>query len=123
MAHILLVEDDERLRSLASKVLGRDHVLSHAGTGPDAVRLALEDAPDLVLMDLTLPEFDGLEATRRIKAAAPGLPVVMVTAHAMSLDRERAAAAGCDAFLTKPYALAELVACVDGALRGGAAPA
>lgn len=117
MAHILLVEDDERLRALAAKVLGRSgHRLTFAVTGPEAVQLALDERPDLVLMDLSLPGFDGLEATRRVKAEAPALPVVMVTAHAMTGDEERARAAGCDGFLTKPYAIADLVACVESTL-------
>jgi len=116
MARILLVEDDERLRLLAVKVLVRHgHELTVAIDGAEAVRLADETDPELVLMDRTLPEMDGLEATRRIKLAHPSVRVVMLTAHAMVGDREQALAAGCDGFLTKPYALADLIECVGGA--------
>lgn len=121
MATVLLVEDDDRLRVLAVKVLGREgHHLLQAANGVEAVRMAAEARPDLVLMDLTLPVMDGIEATRQIKAAHPGTPVVMLTAHAMIGDRERSEAAGCDGFLAKPYAIADLVACVEGHLRARA---
>lgn len=117
MTRLLLVEDDDRLRMLATKVLGRHgYELTIAVDGAEAVRMAAEVMPDVVLMDRTLPELDGLEATRRIKQANPSTRVVMLTAHAMVGDRERAVAAGCDGFLAKPYAIADLVACVEQAL-------
>lgn len=123
MATVLLVEDDERLRVLAFKVLGRQgYRLLLAGDGVEAVRMAAEERPDLVLMDLTLPQMDGLEATRRIKQADPRTRVVMLTAHAMVGDRERAAEAGCDGFLSKPYAIGDLVACVEHHLGAKPAP-
>jgi CheY-like chemotaxis protein len=118
MAEILLVEDDPRLRTIAEKVLVRaGHHLTVAVDGQAAVEQALAEPHEIVLMDLSLPVMDGLEATRRIKAALPDLPVVAVTAHAMVGDRERALAAGCDGFLSKPYTIPELLECVSGAIR------
>ena len=114
MATILLVEDDERLRILATKVLGRlGHRLVEAADGAAGVQAAAAESPDLVLMDLTLPEMDGLEATRLIKRSRPHTRVVILTAHVMAGDRALAESAGCDGFLAKPYAIGDLVACVD----------
>jgi two-component system cell cycle response regulator DivK len=111
---ILLVEDDPDLRALAVKVLAsRGYSSIPAADGEEGVRIALEGAASLVLMDLDMPELDGLEATRRIKRARPGIPVVAVTGHAMSGDRDEAREAGCDAFLPKPYEIQQLVAIVD----------
>ena len=114
MARVLVVEDNPRLSTLALKVLGgHGHQVAQAGDGATGVELALATHPDLVLMDLSLPGIDGLEATRRIKQALPDLPVAALTAHAMANDRERALEAGCDAVITKPYAIGDLLACVD----------
>jgi CheY-like chemotaxis protein len=82
-----------------------------ARNGAEAIAVAREVTPELVLMDLMMPVLDGWEATRRLKAdpATAGIPIVAVTAQAMVGDRERALAAGCDDYLTKPFALAELI--------------
>jgi len=115
---VLLVEDDARLQTLGRKVLesqGYEVVL--AGDGRAAVELAGSARPDLVLMDVSLPEMDGLEATRRIKRTQPDLPIVALTAHAMERDRERTREAGCDGFLSKPYPIPELLATVSAYLR------
>jgi two-component system cell cycle response regulator DivK len=101
---VLLVEDVELNRDLVAQILDEDYELAHAPDGLEGVRLARAQLPDLILMDLSLPGIDGLEATRRIKAEAAtrDIPVLALTAHAMTGDRERALKAGCDDFLTKP---------------------
>jgi two-component system cell cycle response regulator DivK len=110
---VLLVEDDTRLQLLGRKVLERSgYAVAIAGDGAAAIEMAAGGRPDLILMDISLPGIDGLEATRIIKRAQPALPVVAVTAHAMAGDRERTLAAGCDGFLSKPYLVAALLAAV-----------
>jgi two-component system cell cycle response regulator DivK len=101
---VLLVEDVELNRDLVVQILDEAYELIVAADGLEGVRLARELRPRLVLMDISLPGIDGLEATRRIKGdpATAGIPVLALTAHAMTGDRERALAAGCDDFLTKP---------------------
>ncbi len=101
---VLLVEDIDFNRDLVAQILEDDYQVIEAVDGVEGVRLALEQHPDLILMDLSLPGIDGWEATRRIKGEARlrQVPVIALTAHAMAGDRERALAAGCDDFLTKP---------------------
>ena len=112
-ARILIVEDDEDFRTLAVKVLTkRGYDVTVAVTGSTGVERALADATDLVLMDLRLPELDGWEATRRIKATKPRLPIIACSANVMQADLDRAEAAGCDAFLAKPYQVADLITTV-----------
>jgi two-component system, cell cycle response regulator DivK len=112
MPTILLVEDNEMNRDMLTRRLSRRgfNVL-HAGDGAAAVTTTLGCRPDVVLMDLSLPEVDGLEATRRLKAdpAARAIPVIALTAHAMLNDRERALAAGCDDYDTKPIDFGRLL--------------
>ena len=120
---ILVVEDDAQLQVLASRVLTTyGYEPRIAADGKEAQRLAAEDPPpELVLMDLALPDYDGLEVTRWLKAANPRLVVIAVSAHAMASDRDRARAAGCDGFLTKPYQIDQLIEVVRHAL-GESAP-
>src|SRR5262245_46634546 len=101
---ILLVEDIDFNRDLVAQILEDDYQVIEAVDGVEGVRLAIQERPDLILMDLSLPGIDGWEATRRIKGEAGlrNVPVIALTAHAMAGDRERALAAGCDDFLTKP---------------------
>jgi CheY-like chemotaxis protein len=101
---ILIVEDVEFNRDLLMQILDEDYALVTADDGAAGVAKAAAERPDLVLMDLSLPVIDGWEATRRIKAdpATAGIPVIALTAHAMHGDEEKARAAGCDDFLTKP---------------------
>ncbi len=112
MAKILLVEDNELNRDMLSRRLARrgyDVVL--AADGQQGIDRATSDNPDLILMDLSLPVVDGWAATRQIKAG-PGtgsIPVIALTAHAMSGDRERALAAGCDDYDSKPVEIDRLV--------------
>jgi CheY-like chemotaxis protein len=112
MARILLVEDNEMNRDMLTRRLARRGFdVLHAANGLEGVAAAINCRPDLVLMDLSLPEVDGLEATRRIKAdpAAQAIPVIALTAHAMLNDRERSLAAGCDDYDTKPIDLTRLL--------------
>ncbi|RPH60687.1 MAG: response regulator [Burkholderiales bacterium] len=101
---ILIVEDIAFNRDLLAQLLENDHRLVFAEDGFAALERAAEDRPDLILMDLSLPRLDGWEATRRLKAdpALAHIPVIALSAHAMRGDDERARAAGCDDFLTKP---------------------
>ena len=113
-ARILIVEDDEDFRTLAEKVLTkRGYDVTVAASGSTGVERALADSTDIVLMDLRLPELDGWEATRRIKATKPRLPIVACSANVMQTDIDRAEAAGCDAFLAKPYQVADLLTTVS----------
>jgi two-component system, cell cycle response regulator DivK len=104
MPKILIVEDVEYNVDLLVQLLEDDYELVMAGDGAQGVELAEQERPDLILMDLSLPVMDGWEATRRIKAnaALAHIPIIGLSAHAMSGDAERALAAGCDDYLAKP---------------------
>jgi two-component system, cell cycle response regulator DivK len=101
---ILIVEDVALNRDLLVQLLEDDYRLVLAQDGQSALQKAMEAKPDLILMDLSLPKMDGWEATRRLKAdeALAGIPVIVLSAHAMQGDEERARSSGCDDFLTKP---------------------
>jgi two-component system, cell cycle response regulator DivK len=121
---ILLVEDNEMNRDMLSRRLSRrGYDVTIVGDGQTALDAVTESPPSLVLMDMSLPVMDGWEATRRLKAdpATRPIPVIALTAHAMSDDRERALAAGCDDFDTKPVDLARLLAKME-ALIGARDP-
>lgn len=121
MAKILLVEDNEMNRDMLSRRLMRKgHDVSIAVDGLEGVEMATRDVPDIILMDLSLPEIDGWEATRRIKANADtaAIPVIALTAHAMASDREKAMAAGCNDYDTKPVELPRLLAKIETLLGG-----
>ena len=123
MKKILVVEDNEMNRDMLSRRLVRNgYQVLLAVDGEQAVNVAAADLPDLVLMDMSLPVIDGWEATRRIKAAAPTahIPVIALTAHAMAGDREKAMAAGCDDYDTKPIELARLIGKIEALLGRGA---
>lgn len=109
---ILYVEDnDDNIYMLEKRLKRAGFDVVIARDGAEGVTLANAEQPDLVLMDLSLPVLDGWEATRRIKAAAGTLriPVIALSANAMAGDREKALAAGCDDFDTKPLDLARLL--------------
>ena len=112
MAKILLVEDNEQNRDMLARRLRRKgHAVVTAADGERAVAMAGSEAPDLILMDLNLPVLDGWVATRRIKdtPATRAIPVIALTAHAMSGDRQKALSAGCDDYDTKPIELERLL--------------
>jgi CheY-like chemotaxis protein len=106
-----LVEDNEMNSDMLSRRLTRrGWQVTLATTGSQGVRMAIETAPDLILMDMSLPEIDGWTATRMLRAnpLTKEIGIIALTAHAMSGDRERALDAGCDAFETKPIDFAKL---------------
>ena len=112
MAKILLVEDNEMNRDILSRRLARrGYEVAIAIDGQEALELASSTSPDLILMDMNLPTLDGWEATRRLRARAEtaAIPVIALTAHAMSGDREEALEAGCDDYDTKPIELERLL--------------
>jgi CheY-like chemotaxis protein len=123
MAKILLVEDNEMNRDMLSRRLERrGYEVLIALDGQEGVSVAQAQHPDLVLMDMSLPVLDGWEATRKLKssAATQSIPVIALTAHAMSGDREKAMEAGCDDFDTKPIDFARLLGKIDALLKGSA---
>jgi CheY-like chemotaxis protein len=121
MPKILLVEDNEMNRDMLSRRLVRNGFeVAIAVDGGQGVAMATSERPDLILMDLSLPVIDGWEATRRVKAdpATKAIPVIALTAHAMSDDKEKALAAGCDDFDTKPVELPRLLAKIQALIPG-----
>lgn len=113
MQTILLVEDNEMNRDMLSRRLVRKgfRVIT-AINGQEGVELAERERPDLILMDMSLPVMDGWEATRVLKGSPElsGIPIIALTAHAMTGDDEKAFQAGCDEFDTKPVVLERLLA-------------
>ena len=120
MARILVVEDNEMNRDMLTRRLARKGFEPLVAVdGEQGVAVALAERPDLILMDMSLPVLDGWEATRRIKASPEtgSIPIIALTAHAMSGDRERAIAAGCDDYDTKPVEFASLLGKIEALLR------
>jgi two-component system cell cycle response regulator DivK len=102
MKTVLIVEDVELNIDLLVQLLEDDYYLLVAKDGVDGVAMTEQHKPDLVLMDISLPLMDGYEATRAIRKTFPSLPVIGLSAHAMQGDAEKAIAAGCSDYLTKP---------------------
>jgi CheY-like chemotaxis protein len=122
MPTILLVEDNELNRDMLSRRLVRKgYDVLIAEDGAKGLSAATDGKPDLILMDMSLPVLDGWEATRRLKAEPEtrAIPVIALTAHAMSSDREKAVAAGCDDYDTKPVELERLLAKIERLLQAG----
>ncbi len=120
MPKILLVEDNEMNRDMLSRRLIRSgYEVALAVDGEQGVALAGSSLPDLVLMDMSLPVLDGWEATRRLKAnpATRGIPIIALTAHAMTGDEKKAREAGCDDFDTKPVEFTRLLSKIEGLLQ------
>jgi CheY-like chemotaxis protein len=112
---ILVVEDDPMMQRMALKVLvSRGYRCEVAGNGREAIAMAERLRPTLILMDLSLPEINGWDAARTLKAnpELASIPIIATTAHAMVGDRESALEAGCDDCLTKPYEIEELITMV-----------
>jgi two-component system, cell cycle response regulator DivK len=119
MPRILLVEDNEMNRDMLSRRLARkEYEVLVAVDGKEGVVMAGSVAPDLILMDMSLPVMDGWEATRQLKASpeTKAIPIIALTAHAMSGDREKAMEAGCDDYDTKPIELPRLLAKMEALL-------
>jgi len=116
MTKVLLVEDNEMNRDMLSRrLIRRGFQVVFAMDGQHGIDLAHSERPDIILMDMSLPVIDGWEATRRLKAddATRSVPVIGLTAHAMSGDREKAIEAGCDDYDTKPVELDRLIGKIE----------
>jgi len=116
LSKILLVEDNEMNRDMLTRRLQRrGYEVVVAVDGAQGLAMAQSETPAIVLMDISLPVLDGWEATRRLKMApeTKSIPVIALTAHAMSGDRERCIEAGCDDFDTKPVEIARLVGKIE----------
>ncbi len=112
MTKILLVEDNEMNRDMLSRrLIRKGYEVVMAMDGQQGVAMASSEKPDLILMDMSLPVIDGWEATRQVKAddATKTIPVIALTAHAMSGEREKCLAAGCDEYDTKPVEFNRLI--------------
>jgi two-component system cell cycle response regulator DivK len=123
MRKILLVEDNELNRDMLRRRLeGRGYAVTIAGDGREGIALATATPFDIILMDMSLPELDGWEATRLLRAdpRTRGTPIIALTAHAMAGDRDRAIAAGCDDYDSKPIDLPGLLQKIE-TLLGSAA--
>lgn len=123
MQRVLLIEDNPMNRDMLSRRLERrGFSISVAADGREGLRAASKEAPDLILMDLSLPEIDGWELTRRLKSnpETRGIPILALTAHAMGDDRDKALAAGCDDYDSKPVVFEQLLEKMARLLQGGA---
>lgn len=121
MSKILLVEDNEMNKDMLSRrLIKRGYDVVMAVDGLQAVALAETESPDLILMDLSLPLLDGWEATKRIRAIpkTQAVPIIALTAHAMSGDKEKAMQAGCNDYATKPIDMTDLLSKIDNLLKG-----
>lgn len=119
MAHILVVDDDPDILSILTLSLrAMGHEVERAESGQEALTLAGINPPDLILMDLMMPEMDGYQATRLLKAneATAGIPVVAVTAKAMRGDEEEGRRAGLDGYITKPFRISQVLEVIQGYL-------
>jgi len=122
MAKVLIVEDDLTIRTGILKALaGRGHVVVPAATALDGLRLAVAEAPDVVLLDLGLPDLDGREALRMLRAVSP-VPVIVVTARRTEGEMVRALDAGADDYVVKPYGAEQIDARIRAVLRRAAPP-
>jgi CheY-like chemotaxis protein len=122
---ILYVEDnDDNIYVLKNRMARAGFTVLVATDGAQGVTMAIAEKPDIILMDMSLPVLDGWEATRRIKAAPETrhIPVIALTAHAMTGDREKALAAGCDDFDTKPVELTRLLGKIHALVPEGGTP-
>ncbi len=116
MTTILLIEDNEMNRDMLSRRLRRKGFdLISAEDGITGIEMAQNEKPDLILMDISLPVMDGLQATRQLKSDSDtgSIPIIALTAHAMSGDREKCLAAGCDDYATKPVEFPELLSKIN----------
>ena len=123
MSTILIVEDNEKNMKLVRDILqAKGYQTLEAGTAEEGIALALERAPDLVLMDIQLPGMNGMQALRalRAEAATAKIPVIAITASVMTQDRQKIMDTGFDGFIEKPINLREFLATVQGAIKPAA---
>jgi len=119
---VLLVEDNEDNRTVYRTILEHfGYRVTEARNGEDGVRMAREEHPDLILMDISIPLIDGWEATRMLKsdAATSHIPIIALTAHALATDRAKATEVGCDGYLAKPCEPRRVVAEVERFIGAG----
>jgi two-component system cell cycle response regulator DivK len=117
-----VIEDNSDMRMFLRRVLVKQgYFFLEAANARQGIAVARQERPDLILMDLSLPEMDGLEATRLLKADEQlrQIPILAVTAHAHPADEARAIQAGCDGYLSKPYRLQDFLAVVEALVTGG----
>ena len=118
MTTILLVEDDERISEPLLRVLAAEGFeVVHAATGGEGLAIVNSRRPDLLLLDLTLPDIDGLDVCRKVREDRPEMPIIMLTARAEEMDVIVGLGAGADDYVPKPFRLAELVARIKARLR------
>lgn len=120
MCKILLVEDNLMLQDILSERLSiRDYDVIIASDGQSGVNQASQEQPDLIIMDMSLPVIDGWEASRRLKqqSSTQHIPIIALTAHALSGDREKSLGAGCDEFETKPVNFSRLLTKIEALLQ------
>ena len=123
MAKILLAEDDESMRRFLAQALEKaGHEVSLAQNGEEAVALAAAQTFDCILMDVQMPQMDGLEAARRIRQSGNATPILALTANSMRGDREACEAAGMTGYLAKPFEPEQLHAAMERAVAGNSAP-
>jgi two-component system response regulator len=121
MVKVLLVEDNEKNRNMLSRrLIKRDYEVIMAVNGQEGFDMAGTVDPDIILLDMSLPVMDGWEVASKLKAddSTSGIPIIALTAHAMAEDREKAIAAGCDEYETKPVRLNELLEKMEALLSG-----
>ena len=120
MSSILIVEDNEKNMKLVRDILAHHgHRVIEAVTGEEGVRLALAEQPDLILMDIQLPDISGVEALARIRASGASMPVLAVSASVMPDEQQRIVSSGFDAFIAKPISLKPFLEAVKAALNAG----
>ena len=113
MRTVLVAEDEDSNYELVRVVLQTRFRLLRAHNGIEAVTMAEDEHPDLILMDIKMPEMDGLDATRIIKEINPDMPVIALSAHVYDTDIQNAMMSGCDFFLRKPFTVEELIETVE----------
>jgi DNA-binding response OmpR family regulator len=120
MARIVIIEDEPDLAlGLRDNLEFEQHVVAHAARGLDGLKLVTQQRTDLVLLDIGLPDIDGFEVCRRLRAGGATMPIIMLTARGQEIDKVRGLELGADDYVTKPFSLRELLARVHAALRRG----
>jgi two-component system cell cycle response regulator DivK len=120
MSSILIVEDNEKNMKLVRDILAHHgHRVIEATTGEEGVRLALVETPELILMDIQLPDISGVEALARIRASGASMPVLAVSASVMPDEQQRIVSSGFDAFIAKPISIKPFLEAVKAALSEG----
>jgi DNA-binding response OmpR family regulator len=118
MARIVIIEDEPELaQGLRDNLEFEQHEVAHGATGAEGVRLVVERPTDLVLLDIMLPDIDGFEVCRRLRASGYNMPIIILSARSQEIDKVRGLELGADDYVTKPFSLRELLARVSAALR------